>query len=58
MKKKYLVEFTEANGNTYEFEFLTDDIETSIDQYSRNRHIVGHRIINEGAGGRKQMLFG
>jgi hypothetical protein len=58
MKKKYLVEFTEVNGNTYEFEFLTDDIENSIDQYSRNRQIVGHRIINEGAGGRKQMLFG
>ena len=58
MKKKYLVEFTEANGNTYEFEFLTEDIEFSIDQYTRNRHIVSHRILNEGAGGKKQMLFG
>ena len=58
MKRKYLVEFTEANGNTYEFEFLTEDIEFSIDQYTRNRHIVSHRIINEGAGNKKQMLFG
>jgi len=58
MKRKYLVEFTEANGNTYEFEFLTEDIEFSIDQYTRNRHIVSHRILNEGAGGKKQMLFG
>ena len=58
MKRKYLVEFTEANGTTYEFEFLTHDIEFSIDQYTRNRHIVSHRILNEGAGGKKQMLFG
>jgi hypothetical protein len=58
MKKTYLVEFREANGTTYEFEFLTDDIELSIEQYSRNRHIVKHRILNEGAGGKKQMLFG
>ena len=58
MKKKYIVEFTEANGSTYEFEFLTNDIEWSIEQYSRNRSIVEHRILTEGAGGRKQMLFG
>ncbi len=58
MKRKYLVEFTEANGNTYEFEFLTDDIEKSIEQYTRNRKIFSHRILNEGAGGKRQMLFG
>ena len=33
MKKKYLVEFTEVNGTTYEFEFVTDNIEWSIEQY-------------------------
>jgi hypothetical protein len=58
MKKKYLVEFTEANGTTYEFEFLTDNIEFSIDQYTRNKTIISHRIINEGTTGKKQMLFG
>ena len=58
MKKKYIVEFTEQNGEPYEFEFITDDIEFSIEQYSRNRVILSHKIINEGAGGRKQMLFG
>ena len=58
MKKKYIVEFTEQNGEPYEFEFITDDIEFSIDQYSRHRVIVSHKIINEGAGDRKQMLFG
>lgn len=56
--RKYIVEFKEANGTTYEFEFLTDDISKSIEQYCRNRHIVNHRIMNEGTGGKKQMLFG
>lgn len=58
MKKKYIVEFLEQNGKPYEFEFITDDIEYSIEQYSRNRIILSHKIINEGTGGRKQMLFG
>ena len=58
MKRKYLVEFKEANGKAYEFEFLTDDIEFSIEQYRRNRHIVSHRILDEGVNGKKQMLFG
>ena len=58
MKKKYLVEFTEVNGTTYEFEFVTDNIEWSLEQYCRNRSIIEHRILNEGAGGKKQMLFG
>lgn len=58
MKRKYLVEFTETSGSTFEFEFLTDNIERSIEEYTRNRKILSHRIINEGAGGKKQMLFG
>ena len=56
--KKYIVEFREADGFTYEFEFLTDNIEKSIEQYTRNRHIIGHRIIKEGTQDKKQMLFG
>lgn len=56
--KKYIVEFTEASGRVYEFEFMTDNIKTSIEQYCRNRHIVEHKIINEGTDNRKQMLFG
>ena len=58
MKKTYLVKFTEASGYSYEFEFLTENIEKSIREYCRNRHIISHRILNEGAGGKKQMLFG
>ena len=29
--KKYIVEFVELNGNVYEFEFLTDDIELEVE---------------------------
>ena len=56
--KKYVVEFIEVSGHTHEFEFVTDNIERSIEQYTRNRSIVGHTILSEGAGGKKQMLFG
>ena len=51
--KKYIVEFVELNGNVYEFEFLTDDIEKSIDEYYRNRSIANHRILNEGTDGQR-----
>lgn len=56
--KKYIVEFTEPGQKVYEFEFLTDDIEYSIEQYSRNRVILASRVINEDTGNRKQMLLG
>lgn len=56
--KKYIVEFKQLDGTTYEFEFLTENIEKSIDEYCRNRKIVSHRILNEGVGTQKQMLFG
>lgn len=42
--KRYIVEFTEPGGKIYEFEFLTDDVEKSIEQYSRNRIILATRI--------------
>ena len=58
MKKTYLVKFTEASGDSYEFEFLTENIEKSIREYCRNRSIVEYKILNENTGNRKQMLFG
>lgn len=58
MKKKYLVEFTYANGEVQNIELETDNIEWSINQFIRNRHIVKHEIINEGSTNSKQMLFG
>ena len=57
-KKKYLIEFTYTNGDKEEVELTTDNIEWSIEQYSRNRKIVSHQILNEGSNNSKQMLFG
>jgi len=56
--KKYVVEFIDVSGQTHQFEFVTDNIEKSIEQYARNRSIVGHTILSEGSNGKKQMLFG
>lgn len=58
MKKKYIVEFTDIQGEKEEVELITDNIEWSIEQYCRNRSIVKHEIINESNSNRKQMLFG
>jgi len=56
--KKYIIEFTHANGEIEEVELTTDRLEWSIDQWSRNRHIINHRVISEGNSNSKQMLFG
>lgn len=58
MKKKYLVEFTYDSGKKEEVELTTDNIDWSIEQYSRNRHIINHQILEEGTSSTKQMLFG
>ena len=58
MKKEYTVLFKEASGKEYEFTFLTDNIQHAITEYSRNRTIVSHEIIEEGKSNNKQMLFG
>tara|TARA_R110002153_G_scaffold73906_3_gene192632 strand:+ start:7855 stop:8031 length:177 start_codon:yes stop_codon:yes gene_type:complete len=58
MKKEYTVLFKEADGYEYEFKFVTADIENSIREYSRNRSIVTHQILQEGSNNKKQMLFG
>lgn len=56
--KKYIVEFTHVTGEVEEVELITDNIEWSIEQWSRNRSIVDHKIISEGNSNSKQMLFG
>jgi len=53
-----LIEFTYFDGQKEEVSLTTDNIEWSIEQYSRNRKIVGHQILNEGTSNSKQMLFG
>lgn len=56
--KKYIIEFTHADGKIEEVELVTDKLEWSIEQWCRNRHIVNHKVISEGSSNTKQMLFG
>lgn len=56
--KKYLIEFTHSNGEVEEVELTTDRLEWSIQQWSRNRAIVNHKVISESSGNSKQMLLG
>ena len=58
MKKKYLVEFTHLSGEVEKVELVTDDIQWSIDQWSRNRAVVSHKILEEGSSNAKNMLLG
>ena len=56
--KKYIVEFTMADGSKEEVELTTDRIKWSIEQWCRNRSVIDHQIISEGSSNSKQMLFG
>lgn len=56
--KKYIVEFLHSDGTKEEVELVTDRLQWSIDEWMRNRKIVGHKIISEGNSNTKQMLFG
>lgn len=56
--KKYLIEFTLSDGTKEEVELTTDRLEWSIQQWSRNRAVVKHEVLEEGSSNRKQMLFG
>lgn len=58
MKKKYLVEFTMADGSVENIELITDNIEFSIDQWSRHRAVSNYEILKEGKTNSKRMLFG
>jgi len=58
MKKKYLIEFTYADGSIEEVELTTDNIKWSIEQYGRNRQVVSHTILESSSSEGKQMLFG
>ena len=58
MKKKYVIEFTHASGEKEIVELVTDNIEWSVQQWARNRHIVKHEVIEENVDNSKQMLFG
>ena len=57
--KKYLIEFTNIDGTVEEVELVTDRLQWSIDQWCRNRAIIGHKVIKEEiTPDNKKMLFG
>ena len=58
MEKKYLIEFTHADGSVEEVELITDRLKWSIDQWSRHRAVVSHKILEEGCSNAKNMLLG
>jgi len=56
--KKYIIEFTHGNGEVEVVEFDTDrSYERTVDQFSRNRHIVSDKLISESSVSSKRMLL-
>ncbi len=56
--KKYLIEFTHSNGKVEEIELTTDRLEWSIEQWSRNRSVISHKVLKESSSNPKKMLLG
>jgi len=56
--KKYLIEFTYLTGEVEEIEFETDrGLEWTVEQFSRNRSVVKHKVLSEVSTSSKKMLF-
>lgn len=59
MKKKLTIEFTHLSGEVEVIDFETDrGYEWTVEQFSRNRSIIDHKLISESSISSKQMLFG
>lgn len=58
MKRKYTVEFTFLDGVKESVEFITDDIQWSIEQWMRNRPVTNNQILEVTNTDSKQMLLG
>jgi len=59
MKKKYVVEFKLADSSTDVVEFITEDLEWSIDQWSRNRAVLKYTLLETlNTSPTKKMLLG
>ena len=56
--KKYIIEFTYLDGETEELEFNTNrGYDWTIEQFSRNRSVLKHKLISESSASSKKMLF-
>jgi len=58
MKKHYTVQFETLSGAKYEYEFVTENIQKSILEYSQNKEIKNHKILSENVTSPKKMLLG
>lgn len=57
--KKYIVEFTMTDGSKEEVEFITDRLQSIIEQWMRNRSVKDHIIKEESTlNNTKRILFG
>lgn len=56
--KHYKVEFVLLDGGTEIVEFTTDRLKWSINQWSRNRSAISHKVLSEGSVDSKEMLLG
>lgn len=59
MKKKLTIQFHYSDGKKEVIDFETDrGYDWTVEQFSRNRNVVGHELIEESSSNNKQMLFG
>lgn len=56
--KKYIIEFTHGDGEKEIIEFETDrGYDWTVQQFSRNRHVISDKLISESAISTKRMLL-
>lgn len=58
MKKIHRVKMVPLDGESYIFEFETDDIEKALSDYLRTVKVKSYKILKEVKSSTKQMLFG
>lgn len=57
--KKLVIEFTHKNGEKEEVEFVTDrSYDWTVDQWTRNRWVIDHKLISEETVNDNKMLLG
>ena len=57
--KKLVIEFTHKSGEKEEVEFVTDrSYDWTVQQWTRNRWVIDHKLISEESVNAKKMLLG
>lgn len=58
MKKSYKVKFFDLDGKETIFDFLTEDVNKAISEYSRTHPVADYEILEEQVSQGKQILLG